>query len=413
VSGERDPIVIRAAGVRKRFRKFTTRGQYTTLKTSVLGRFLGNPQPPPHFEQILDGIDFEVRKGRAFGIVGRNGSGKSTLLKLIAGIMKPDGGTIEVDGRISPLIELGTGFHPEFTGRENVSLNGIVLGMSRAEIDERFESIVDFADLWDSIDDPVRTYSSGMYMRLGFSIAVHASPEILLIDEILAVGDAAFSQKCQQWLAEFLAAGNTVVLVSHDPSSIERWCDQAIWLEGGKIRERGSSAQVLRAYQGSIEPVSPGIYLGKFRDPKHRPMRIDHVRILDESGNPKSSFRPGEQFVVEVGCRRVGGHMRLGMIVGIRRADGFLCFAARSLDQGVEVGATHGGGRIRCSFAAAPLLDGVYSIDVLVEREDERIMAEETGAALLRVESAGAADEAIRVNHLWDVEWTPNEAANR
>ena len=403
-----EPVVIRVADVRKKFRKFTTKGQYTTIKTSILGRFFGRSPNAPHYEQILDGIDFEVVRGRALGIVGRNGSGKSTLLKLIAGILKPDGGVIEVDGRISPLIELGAGFHPEFSGRENVMLNGIVLGMSRTEIDERFQAIVDFAELWDSIDDPVRTYSSGMYMRLGFSIAIHAAPDILLIDEILAVGDQAFGMKCQQWLADFLAQGNTLVLVSHDANAIERWCHEVIWLDGGRIRLRGPARDVLRPYAASMQPDAASVQLGKPRFHGKKPMHIDRVRLLDDEERERTSFRAGEAFVVEVECRRVGGDRRLGMTIAVRRPDGLLCFAARSFEQDVQVGKVHGGGRVRCRFANLPLVDGTYPIDVVIERDDDTIMGEQVGAAVLRVEDAVVGgEELLRVDHGWDIEWRP------
>ncbi len=411
--GEAALSVIRVAGVRKRFRKYTTKGQYTTIKTSLLGRFLGRSQPAPHFQQILEGIDFEVPRGSVLGLIGRNGSGKSTLLKLIAGILKPDAGRIEVDGRISPLIELGAGFHPEFSGRENVILNGLVLGMSRGEIDERFDAIVDFAELWDSIDDPVRTYSSGMYMRLGFSIAIHSSPDILLIDEILAVGDQSFSLKCQQWLADFLGQGNTAVLVSHDANAIERWCHEVIWLDGGRIRERGAAADVLRSYHATVRPEGDDTYLGKTVQRRHRPMRIDGVRVVDDEGIEQPSFRPGEPFVVEVHCRRVGGDRRLGLTIAVRRPDGHVCFVARSLDADVQVGAVHGEGRVRCRFGSIPLLDGVYTIDVVTERDDETIMGEDLAATVLRIESGEVDGKGIPVEQRWEVEWKANEAANR
>jgi ABC-type polysaccharide/polyol phosphate transport system ATPase subunit len=178
----------------------------------------------------LNDINFEITKGETVGIIGPNGSGKSTILKLIAGVMSPTKGTVTVNGRVSPLIELGAGFHFELSGRENVYLNGAILGLSQKEIDNNFKSIVDFADIWDYIDQPVKRYSSGMYMRLAFSIAVHVNPEILLVDEILAVGDPDFQQKCFKKMEEFKKIGVTIIFVSHDIQLVNKFCNRTLEL---------------------------------------------------------------------------------------------------------------------------------------------------------------------------------------
>jgi ABC-type polysaccharide/polyol phosphate transport system ATPase subunit len=248
------PPAIRLKGVCKRFRKYTVRGGYTTLKTSLLKRMFHGKFPVDNYLDVLNDVDLEIPAGLTLGIIGRNGSGKSTLLKIMAGIIRPDRGEVEVRGRVSPLIELGAGFHPEFSGRENVYLNGLVIGMSKAETEERYESIVEFAGLADVIDDPVRTYSSGMYMRLAFSVAVHADPQVLLIDEILAVGDESFIGKCHERIASFQEAGKTIVMVSHGLESIERWCHEAIWLDQGRVAARGYPAEVVRLYHTAVTP---------------------------------------------------------------------------------------------------------------------------------------------------------------
>ena len=240
---------IRARGISKRYRKYSVPGDYGSLKSTLIQRLLGRQSNRRTFLQVLDGIDLDVFRGEAVGIIGRNGSGKSTLLKLIAGILKPDAGSISVYGRVSPLIELGAGFHPEFSGRENVHLSGIVLGMTKAEIRDRFDSIVEFAGLRDFIDDPVRTYSSGMFMRLGFSIAIHAAPDVLLVDEILAVGDASFVRKCRDWIDGFLADGKTLLLVTHNMGAVDEQCSRVVWLETGRIRMVGEPREVVPAYQ--------------------------------------------------------------------------------------------------------------------------------------------------------------------
>ncbi len=277
-----EPPAIRLSGIRKRFRKYTVRGDYSTLKTSLVNRMFRRKFPAGNYLDVLNGVDLDVAPGLTLGIIGRNGSGKSTLLKIMAGIIRPDGGAVEVRGRVSPLIELGAGFHPDFSGRENVYLNGLVIGMSKAETEQRFDSIVEFAGLADAIDDPVRTYSSGMYMRLGFSVAVHADPDVLLIDEILAVGDESFVQRCYERIAAFQAAGKTLVMVSHSLESIERWCHEAIWIEGGHIAARGYPTEVTRLYHAAVgtEDGTPAAE-GSLRD-SLRPGRLAAViRMLE------------------------------------------------------------------------------------------------------------------------------------
>jgi lipopolysaccharide transport system ATP-binding protein len=198
--------------------------------------------------EVLKGISFEVQKGESFGIIGKNGVGKSTTLGLIAGVLKPDSGRIIVNGRISPLLELGGGFHPELTGRENIILNGVLLGMTRAEVLKRMNDIIDFSELGEFIDQPLRTYSSGMYARLGFSVVAHLDPEILLIDEVLAVGDIDFQKKCLDKMLGFKKKGVTIVFVSHSMGDIEKICDRVMWIEDKKIKEINESERVTSDY---------------------------------------------------------------------------------------------------------------------------------------------------------------------
>ena len=203
-----------------------------------------------HFKDFtaLRDINLEVFAGETVGLVGRNGSGKSTLLKLIAGIFRPVRGQVNVAGKIASLIELGAGFHPELTGRENIELNGLLLGLTKKEVAEREPSIIEFAELGEFIDVPVKQYSSGMYMRLGFSIAVEVDPDVLLIDEILAVGDAYFREKCLARIANFRARGKTLLVVSHDTSLIEQLCERALWIEAGSIAADGPPAEIIPQY---------------------------------------------------------------------------------------------------------------------------------------------------------------------
>lgn len=203
----------------------------------------------------LRGVNLRVPRGSTVGLIGRNGSGKSTLLKIISRILYPTRGEVEVRGRVSTLLELGAGFHPDFTGRENIFLNASILGLSRWETAERLGDIIEFSELGAFIDNPVRNYSSGMYMRLGFAVAVHTEPDILLVDEVLAVGDIAFQEKCLAKINELKAGGTTIVFVTHSPKQVEELCDLAVWLDAGEVKMQGSAEEVAGAYAGFMHHI--------------------------------------------------------------------------------------------------------------------------------------------------------------
>lgn len=207
-------------------------------------------------QEVLRGVSFEVRQGECVAVVGRNGAGKSTLLSLLARVYKPTSGSVEVVGRIAPLLELGAGFHPDLTGVENIFFNGVILGLSRAEIQSRLSKIIEFSQLGDSIDTPVRTYSSGMLARLGFSIAVHIDAQVLLVDEVLAVGDLEFERKCYAKIEEIRAGGGTILFVSHHLESIRRVADRCIWIKDGEVAMEGDTEAVLTAYVEAAGPVA-------------------------------------------------------------------------------------------------------------------------------------------------------------
>jgi ABC-2 type transport system ATP-binding protein/lipopolysaccharide transport system ATP-binding protein len=239
---------IEVENVTRIYQKYSARHRFQTFKSALLKGDLFRALKPDELVTALDGVSFKVRKGETFGIIGENGSGKSTLLKIIAGITKPTSGTVKTDGKISALIELGAGFHPEISGRENIFINGIMLGLSRKEIQEKFDEIVRFAELEAFIDAPVKTYSSGMYMRLGFSIAINVNPDILLVDEVLAVGDAAFVPKCLDRIDDFRRRKKTILFVSHDLATVKKICDRVAWLKAGKIMTIGDPSRVVDAY---------------------------------------------------------------------------------------------------------------------------------------------------------------------
>jgi ABC-type polysaccharide/polyol phosphate transport system ATPase subunit len=240
------PTEIEFANVSKRFQLTERR----TLREFVPALFKGSGFAEPFY--ALHDVTFSIYRGETVALVGRNGSGKSTALKLIAGVMAPSEGSVWVGGRVSPLIELGAGFHPDLTGRENVHLNGSILGMSGREINEQFEQIVEFAELAEFIDTPVKRYSSGMYMRLAFAVAVHSNPEILLVDEVLSVGDAFFQEKCFDRMDEFKRRGVTIVVVSHSLELLTNFCERAIWLDHGRFVDEGPAAEIAQRYLDSV-----------------------------------------------------------------------------------------------------------------------------------------------------------------
>lgn len=242
-------VAVRLHGLSKRYQIYER--PQDRLKQSIIPRlcsWLGLP-PLRYYREFwaLKDVSIHVRKGETLGIIGRNGSGKSTLLQILCGTLSPSGGSVEVQGKVCALLELGSGFNPEFTGRENVYMNGAVLGLTRAQIDERFDDIVAFADIGDFIEQPVKTYSSGMYVRLAFAVIAHAEADILVIDEALSVGDVFFGQKCMRFLREFMERG-TVIFVSHDTSAILNLCDRVVWLSGGSVVMEGPAKDVTALY---------------------------------------------------------------------------------------------------------------------------------------------------------------------
>jgi ABC-type polysaccharide/polyol phosphate transport system ATPase subunit len=244
---------IQVIDVSKVYRRYARKRQFATLKSAILdGSLLSDLKPDETF-QALRGVSFSVPKGSTYGVIGRNGSGKSTLLKCVAGITRPTEGSVKVDGRISALIELGAGFHPEISGRENIFINGIMLGLTKKDIMRRFDEIVEFAEMQEFIDAPVKTYSSGMYMRLGFAVAVHVDPEVLLVDEVLAVGDQGFTHKCLDKFAEFRRRNKSILLVTHSLDLVEKFCDEAHWLDKGQTKGEGDPKRVVAAYVINVE----------------------------------------------------------------------------------------------------------------------------------------------------------------
>lgn len=246
------PAAVVATGLSKSYRKWGRSRAFGTLKSALLGRGLGAALSPSEAVRALTDVSFTVARGETFGVVGPNGCGKSTLLKLVAGLFKPTAGSLAVTGKVSALIELGAGFHPEITGRENVVINGVMLGLSRREIERKLPEIVEFSGLEEFIDEPVKTYSSGMYVRLGFSVAVHVDPDVLVVDEVLAVGDESFAHRCLDTIADFSRRGKTIFFVSHSLALVEELCDRVLYLEHGKTKALGDPRETLACYRMDV-----------------------------------------------------------------------------------------------------------------------------------------------------------------
>jgi ABC-type polysaccharide/polyol phosphate transport system ATPase subunit len=279
--------VVRADGVWKRFRLYHERNQ--SLKAAVMR---GGRARYEDFWALRD-VSFEVKPGTTFALIGHNGSGKSTMLKCLARILQCDKGTTRIDGKMSALLELGAGFHPELSGRENVYLNGSILGLSKKQVDARFDDIVGFAGLERFIDSPVKNYSSGMYVRLGFSVAINVDPDVLLIDEVLAVGDEEFQRKCLERVADLREAGKTIVVVTHSLMTVRSLCDEAVWLENGEMKAYGKADEVADTYLGKVQ-VDKQAEEEADPESKWSKVRITRLELLDASGGPTRRVRTGE-----------------------------------------------------------------------------------------------------------------------
>jgi ABC-type polysaccharide/polyol phosphate transport system ATPase subunit len=311
----------------------------------------------------LQDVSLAVEPGEAVGLVGRNGSGKSTLLRLIAGIIKPTEGSVAVGGRIGSLLELGAGFHPDFSGRENVFLNGAIYGLKRAQIRERFDEIVAFAELEQAIDRPVRTYSSGMYMRLGFAIAAHLDADVLLLDEVFAVGDEAFQRKCFGKIAEFKRRGGTIVFVSHDAQAVEMLCDRAVLLQHGQIAFDGGTREAIARYRELLSAdASPDELSAGLREWGSGEARIVSARLLDTDGDERRQFASGEPFVTELRVVSEPGVPAPRVSLELRDDDGIALGGVTVATADLGWDARAGERELRFEVAQLPLAEGRFHL---------------------------------------------------
>ncbi len=378
-------IAIDVDDVVRIYQKYAARHRFLTFKSAIVKGDIFKAMRPDEIVTALDGVSFQVEKGKTFGIIGENGSGKSTLLKIVAGIAKPTKGRVKVKGKISALIELGAGFHPEITGRENVYINGIMLGLSKKEIVRKFDEIVKFAELEEFIDAPVKTYSSGMYMRLGFSIAINVNPDILLIDEVLAVGDASFVPKCLDRIDDFRRREKTILFVSHDLSTVEKICDQVIWLKEGQIEEMGEPKRVVDAYlqdvlekqEEEFEERQKVVERQQEWEEERRENRwgkreieISKVRLKGSDGKEKHVFSPEEGMTIEM---EVSSSKRIRDFVfgiGIFNSQGIYCYGTNTQLEDIEPVSIEGEGKVFCQLEKLNLVNGTYYLDVAVHTRD-------------------------------------------
>ncbi len=351
---------IEVHDVSKRFRMYNERNQ--SLKASLMrGR-------RAKFEEFwaLQDVGFAIPEGSTFGLIGENGSGKSTLLKCLARILVPDRGRVEVNGSVAALLELGSGFHPELTGRENVYLNGSILGLGRKAIEARFDEIVDFAGIEKFIDQPVKNYSSGMYVRLGFSVAINVDPDILLVDEVLAVGDANFQAKCMEKFADFRAAGKTVVIVSHAMGTMRSMCDHAAWLDHGRLVRSGPATELVDDYidETHVDRETAG----DRESGRHGSgeATVERVELLGPAGEPTSTVRTGDRVAVRVHYDARETIERPVFGLALENLDGVYVWAFHSRDGGLEVPRISGRGFVDCVVPNLPLQPGTFDITASV-----------------------------------------------
>ena len=362
--------------VSKRFRRYRS-DRPVTLQEAVL-RGLRQLQP---MEQVyaLQNVSFTVAAGEMLGVIGHNGAGKSTLLRLIGGVGRPDEGRIMANGRIGALLDLGAGFHPDLTGQENVFVSGVISGLTRAEVRQRFDSIVAFAELKDFIDNPLRTYSSGMQMRLAFAIAVHIQADILLIDEALAVGDVAFQRKCLDRIARFTQDGSTGVLVSHDLTMVSQLCDQVLWLQRGQPVAYGPADTVVEQYLARTQtetsqrtPINyPAHYTRngtKLQANQNRfgsfELEIQDVCLRNGSGHPTTAIDAGAPLHIDISY--IATHPAPAPIfeVSIVREDGVLCYKTDTTSAGLTLPTLQGPGALALQIERLDLVSGLYYVDV-------------------------------------------------
>jgi lipopolysaccharide transport system ATP-binding protein len=375
-------IAISVEHLSKRYRIGLTEKKPHNLREAI-GSFLSAPfrylttrlREPDQEEIIwaLKDVSFEVKHGEVLGIIGRNGAGKSTLLKILSRITEPTEGRAKIYGRIGSLLEVGTGFHPELTGRENIYLNGAILGMRRTEIDRKFDEIVDFSGVAKFIDTPVKRYSSGMFVRLAFAVAAHLDPEILLVDEVLAVGDAEFQKKCLGKMGKVAKEGRTVLFISHNMAAVQSLCNRALWLMEGKIEKEGFTPQVISQYlQSSFSTLTEQVWKEVTTAPGNEYIRIRRVSIRTEKASQTGTITMRAPFVIEVEYWNLIPDTYLDVTLHIFTDQGLVAFGTGTLHEPVWHGRPFPSGIFKsvCHIPGDLLNSGIHRVNVLVSKNN-------------------------------------------
>lgn len=346
---------IEVEGVSKSFRLYHERNQ--SLKAALMR---GRRAEYEEFWALRD-VTFDIPEGSKFGLIGENGSGKSTLLKVIAGIYTATTGRVGTHGTVAALLELGSGFHPELSGRENIFLNGAILGMKKAQIDKRFDEIVDFAGIGQFIDQPVKNYSSGMYVRLGFSVAINVDPDILLVDEVLAVGDASFQEKCMEKFAAFSRAGKTVVIVSHAMGTLRTMCDEAVWLDHGRMVKSGPATDLVDSYVDAVHIERDGAPEEAARWGSGE-VRLDSVQMLGPTGVPTTKVRTGDSVTLRLEYTASERVERPVFGLALETLEGVYAWAQNSRDGGMVPDEIVGTGSVDLTIDRLMLQPGTFDL---------------------------------------------------
>lgn len=384
-------VALRMEHIYKKFRKGESYDSLRDLVPALTGRLFRSKELDARSKRefwALKDVSFEVKRGEAFGIIGHNGAGKSTLLKLLCRIMKPTTGSFEVHGRLSALIEVTAGFHPDLTGRENIYLNGAILGMSRREIDSKFDEIVEFSGLAEFIDTPVKRYSSGMNARLGFSVASHVNPEVLIVDEVLSVGDNLFQQACMERMHSVIKGGATVVFVSHNLKALTELCQRAMLLEHGKVLAIGDTDSAVREYlSDGLKPRGSGV---------SKPVYISQVKVRSQAGE-QSTFESGETAWVDVEVTARANVEKLAVVLWLDDETHYELFNTSTQRLGCEPFSLTSGQTYKCTFELKlNLAHGTFGLCVAIHRYDiQENLDRRTPAAVLFVGSSMAVRGAV------------------
>ena len=392
---------IEVHDIKKSFRVYLDKGR--TLKELVLF----SKRRKYEERQVLQGISFEVKKGEALGLIGDNGCGKSTTLKLLTRIMYPDSGTIEMRGRVSSLIELGAGFHPDMSGRQNIYTNASIFGLTRKEIDARVDNIIEFSELEAFIDNPVRTYSSGMYMRLAFAVAINVDADILLVDEILAVGDANFQAKCFNKLREIKANGTTIVIVSHSLGQIEEICERSIWIHEGKIQKEGNPREVHPAYLEYMGQKRPEAASEKVKSEGERPgdgrVRIKTVEVILGKEGESNVFRTGEPVTLGIAYNVIERVEEAFIGLEVYNGNGVKCYSTDTRTEKMDYIRLEKDGEIHLILENLELLNGKYTMDFSIKSKDNFPIDSYAKAFSFEMYSDVKDTGISRLAHKWDI----------